>query len=72
MSKRTITKLGRMYEAVMEKGKHVATIRRPETLPAKEKEKVMIEYKGYEFPVFMSDGQIINKRKAFERFTKTK
>ena len=67
MSKYTSTKLGRKYEAIMDKGKHVATIKRAETLPAKKRQRVMVQYNGYEFPVLMSEGQIINNKKAFER-----
>lgn len=72
MTKITATKTGRMYEGILEKGKLSKVIKRPEVLLAKERELFVFEKDGLLVTIMFSDGQIINKRKAFNRFCESK
>lgn len=45
---------------------------RPEVLPAKPRQEYTFEMDGLRVTVMMSDGQVINKYKAFKRFCESK
>ena len=66
-SKRTMAKLGRMFEAELIKGERKIT-RREETLPPTVRTPYTFKKEGLLVTVYLSDGQIINKHKAFKRF----
>jgi len=66
MSKRTMAKLGRTFSAQLRDGR-VSVERKEAVDPPAGKEAVTIEYGGISFIEYCSPGQIINKRKAFDR-----
>ena len=85
MTKRTETKQHRIYdykygmrEVKDEKGEkkmvpYLASVeKRAERLPAKPRTPYIFEIDGLRVTVLMSDGQVINKGKAFRRFCEEK
>lgn len=73
LTKRSMASLGRKYEAEIVKDEKRGKMRmelykREVPLPAKPAQDYTFEWEGLLVTVKLSDGQIINKKKAFKRF----
>ena len=66
MSKRTASKLGRMYTAELKDGQTIIT-KKDVVDPAQPRQAITFTYGGREITVMVAPGQVINKKKAYKR-----